>query len=156
MQYRKPHALMLLTLMALGVALSSPAYADSADKGSRTYFKGPTSTCLSRSMLIYPCVSLSPSAYLYSGVGVMPITPALDLPLDSGIHDNNWLEEIKNEEYWSKWHLSSQLQDPNKDYSLNHSETAVNMDIGPLKFNVFSESGNISVSGFSLGIERSW
>jgi hypothetical protein len=39
---------------------------------------------------------------------------------------------------------------------LDQSGEGVNMDLGPLKFNVLPKDGNISESRFLLGIERSW
>jgi hypothetical protein len=159
MQYLKQNALIFITLVGLGLVISSPAKADATNnEASRPYFKGPTSTCLSHiNLRVYHCVFLSPPAYqIFPTSRILSAATVPDLPLDSGTHDNNWLEDIKSGEYWNKWHLSRPLQGMNMDFSLDQSGEGVNMDLGPLKFNVLPKDGNISESRFLLGIERSW
>jgi hypothetical protein len=39
---------------------------------------------------------------------------------------------------------------------LDRSEAGISMDLGPMKLNVFANEGNISESGFILGIHKSW
>ena len=158
MHYRKSKILMFLTMVGLGLGLSTPARADTGgDDANRAYFKGPTNACLRHATLVYPCVSLSPPAYQSNlGSGILYVAVGPDLPLDTGFQDESWFDNVQSSEYWSKWHLSRPLQEMNMDFSLDDSGAAVNMNLGPLKFNVFAEDGGISESRISLGIERSW
>ena len=159
MQYQKPNALLFLTLAGFVATVTGQARADSTAETTGYYFKGPASTCLSHSTLVYSCVSMSPPAYkANSGVGIVSpavITP--DLPLDSSEHDSNWLTKLKNAQFWnSEWHLSHQLENMNVGFTLDQSEAGMSMDLGPMKLNVFANEGNISESGFFLGIHKSW
>ena len=157
MQYRKPKALMFLTLFGLAVALAAPAHAEAGDQVSHPHFKGPTSTCLFRADLVYPCVSLSPPAYHSNPMaGMLSVPLGPELPLDSDVRTDSWLEKIKSGEYWKEWHLTRQVRGMKMDFSLEHAGPTMNMDIGPLKFNVITEDGGLSESRFFLGIERSW
>lgn len=159
MQYCKPNVVMFLTLVGLGIIATSPVRADTAGEGSRSYFKGATSTCLSSATTIYPCISLSPPAYQPNpGVGIVSAAAATPyLPLDSDAHDSQWLAKLKNGEYWNpKWLLSRQLDGVNMDFTLDHSGAVVNMKRGFMKFNVNVDEGGFSESRFFLGIDRPW
>jgi len=159
MQYRKPNFLIFLTLVGLGVAICGPANAETRDRIGGYTFKGPTATCLPHANLIYPCVSLSPPTYHPNpGTGIVSPTIAPELPLDAGQRSSSsssWIQRFKKGEYWSSdWKLSHGVRD--MDLTLERSGASMKMDIGPLKFNVFSEDGDLSESRFFLGIDRRW
>lgn len=158
MQYQKPNALMFLTLAGLAVTMTGQARADTAAETTGYYFKGPASTCLSHSTLVYPCVSMSPPAYKANpGAGIVSPAVTPDLPLGSSADDSTWVTRLKNAEFWnSDWHLSHKMNNMNLEFTLDRSEAGMSMDLGPMKLNVFANEANISESGFFLGIHKSW
>ena len=80
-----------------------------------------------------------------------------ELPLDSGAAKLNWLDRLKDVDYWNpKWHLSRPVWDGEVESSQWRSGALMKMDIGPLKFDVFADDANLSESRFFLGIDRTW
>lgn len=156
--YRKPNFLMSLVILAgIGISAAIPALADNTDEDGGTYFKGPMATCLSRAKVVYPCVSLSPPSYQTGSTFVYDVAAGPYLPLDSEVHERNWLVKLKDRKFWnSKWSLPREVQGMDMDFKLDHSGAGMHMNLGPMKFNVFVDDERFSDSRFFLGIDRSW
>ena len=157
MYYRKPKNLISLILLT-GLTMTSVAVADSSTDDSGTYFKGTMATCLSRAKVVFPCVSLSPPAYQANSMFVTDIPIGANLPLDSDKRESsNWLDRLRNGEFWSTEGLfSGDLQNIDMNYTLDQSGPGMNMNLGPMKFNMYVDEGNFSESRFFLGIDRNW
>lgn len=145
MLYRTMSVLMLLAWLAAGAVF--PAKADGPNLPS---FRGPSGVCL-HSTLIYPCVSLSPPGYRSS------LKPAMGAPLAQRAPDDN------GRHGWPGYNIrleDARRPSPQPD-NLNQAppqpDPAMKMGVvGPLKFKVFTEDGNLSESRFFLGIDRTW
>jgi hypothetical protein len=157
MYYRKPNVLMPLMLL-LGVAVTFPALADSVANDNGTYFKGPMATCLSRAKVVYPCVSLSPPAYQANSTFVSNAVPlGANLPLASDEHESSWLAKLRDGDFWSpKGLFSENMPGMDMNFSVKPSGTGMNMNLGPMKFNMYVDESHLSDSQFFLGIDRSW
>lgn len=156
MYYRKRNVLMPLMFL-VGMAVTFSALADSLTDDSGTYFKGPMATCLSRAKVVYPCVSLSPPAYQANSTFVTNIPIGANLPLDSDKHESSWLAKLRDGEFWSpKGLFFKDLQGMDMNFSLDHAGAGMNMNLGPMKLNMYVDQGHFSESRFFLGIDRTW
>jgi hypothetical protein len=156
MNYSKPKMLMsLLVVTALAVPIS--AVADGLADDSGTYFKGPMATCLSKAKVVYPCVSLSPPAYQFNSTFVTTLPMVDNLPLDTDHHESGWLAKLSDGEFWSINNLfSNDLHGMDMNFSADQTGTGMNMNLGPMKFNMYVDEQHFSESRFILGIDRSW
>ena len=156
--YRKPNFLMsLIILGGIGIAAAIPALADNTEENGGIYFKGPMATCLSRAKVVYPCVSLSPPSYQSGSTFTLDVAAEPALPLDSAVRERNWLVKLKENKFWnSKWDLSKEVQGMDVDFRLDHSRAGMNMNLGPMKFNVIVDEVRFSDAQFFLGIDRTW
>lgn len=157
MYYRKPKVLIPLMLL-LGGVVTVPAWADSATNENGTYFKGPMATCLSRAKVVYPCVSLSPPAYQANSTFFSNPAPlGANLPLASDEHESGWLAKLRDGEFWNpKGLFSENMSGMDMNFSVKPSGTGMNMNIGPMKFNMYVDESHLSESQFFLGFDRSW
>ena len=157
MYYRKPKILMPLMLL-LAVAVTFPALAASVANDNGTYFKGPMATCLSRAKVVYPCVSLSPPAYQANSSffsNAVPLGP--NLPLASDKHESSWLAKLRDGEFWSpKGLFSENMPGMDMNFSVKPSGAGMNMNLGPMKFNMYVDESHLSESQFFLGFDRRW
>jgi len=157
MYYRKPKVLMPLMLLLGGVVML-PAWGDGVTNDNGTYFKGPMATCLSRAKVVYPCVSLSPPAYQANSTFFSNAAPlGVNLPLASDRHESGWFAKLREGEFWSPQGLFSKNM-PGRDmnFSVKPSGAGMNMNLGPMKFNMYVDESHLSESQFFLGIDRSW
>ena len=156
MYYRKPNMLIpFMIIMAL--TMTSAAVADSVTDDNGAYFKGPMATCLSRAKVVFPCVSLSPPSYQANPMFVTDIPIGPNLPLDSEKHESSWLARLSEGEFWStKGLFSGAGRGMDMNFSLNPSGPGMNMNLGPMKFNMYVDEEHFSESRFFLGIDRSW
>jgi len=156
MYYSKPKILMsLLVVMGLAVPISAVAVGQADDNG--TYFKGPMATCLSRAKVVYPCVSLSPPAYQLNSTFVTTLPLVDNLPLNTEQHENSWLAKLSDGAFWSINNLfSNDIPGMDMNFSADQSGTGMNMDLGPMKFNMYVDEQHFSESRFMLGIDHSW
>jgi hypothetical protein len=156
MYHRKPKVLISL-LLVTGMAVTFSALADSLIDDSGTYFKGPMATCLSRAKVVYPCVSLSPPAYQANSTFVTTAPIGFDLPLASEEHESNWLAKLKDGEFWFPSRLfSKDTQGMDMNFGWDQSGAGMNMNLGPMKLNMYVDEGSFSESRIILGIDRTW
>ena len=160
MHYRKPKALMPLILL-VGVVVTLPAMAEDMTADNGAYFKGPMATCLSRAKVVYPCVSLSPPAYQANSSFFSSGAPlGVNLPLESDEqvkHDSGWLAKLRDGEFWSPRGLfSGDKSSVDMNFSMQPSGAGMNMNLGPMKFNMYVDESHLSESQFFLGFDRSW
>ncbi len=157
MYYRKPKFPMSLMLL-VGVAVTFPALADNMTNDNGTYFKGPMATCLSRAKVVYPCVSLSPPAYQANSTFFSNAAPlGANLPLASDQHESGWFAKLRDSEFWNpKGLFSENMPGTDMNFSMKPSGAGMNMNLGPMKFNMYVDESHLSESQFFLGIDRSW
>ncbi len=154
MYYSKLKILMSL-LITMGLAVPISAMADGVNDGGENYFKGPMATCLSRAKVVYPCVSLSPPGYQFNSTFLTKIPVVDNLPLDSDKHESGWLAKLSDSEFWNINKLfSNKLDDLAMDFSVGHAGPGMNMDLGPMKFNMYVDEEHFSESRFILGIDH--
>jgi hypothetical protein len=160
MYYRKPQVLMLLiVLVGIGMTTTMPALGDDNEmEGNGTYFKGPMATCLSRAKVVYPCVFLSPPAYQTNSTYVSDAATVPELPLDSSaLREANWFGKLTGGELWNPtWRLPQEIEEMDMNVHLNNSGNGMNMNLGPMKLNMYLDEVHFSDSRFFLGIDRSW
>jgi len=157
MNYRKPKILLPL-ILSLGGIVTSAAWADSVTSDNGTYFKGPMATCLSRAKVVYPCVSLSPPAYQATSTFFSNAAPlGVNLPLASDEHESGWLAKLRDGDYWNPEGLFSEnMRGMDMNFSVKPSGAGMNMNLGPMKFNMYVDESHLSESQFFLGFDRSW
>jgi hypothetical protein len=157
MYYRKPKVLMPLMLL-VGAVVTFPAVADNLTNDNGTYFKGPMATCLSRAKVVYPCVSLSPPAYQANSTFFSNAAPlGANLPLASDEHESGWLAKLRDGEFWNpKGLFSENMPGMDMNFSVKSSGAGMNMNLGPMKFNMYVDESHLSESQFFLGFDRSW
>ena len=157
MYYRKPKILISLVLL-LGGIVTSASWADSVTSDNGTYFKGPMATCLSRAKVVYPCVSLSPPAYQANSTFLSNSAPlGANLPLASDEHESGWLAKLRDGEFWNPMGLFSEnMPGMDMNFSVKPAGAGMNMDLGPMKFNMYVDESHLSESQFFLGFDRSW
>lgn len=163
MQYRKPKMVQaLLALVSSGFMMAGPVEAETVTDQGEGFFKGPASTCVTSSSLVYPCVSLSPPAYRpHPGTGIVDAVVMPYLLLDSGVQvsdgEDSWLVKLKNGAFWNPdWRLTRHMRSMNMDFTMKKSGAVVDMRLGVLKFNINVDDSGLSESRIFLGVDRSW
>ena len=155
MYYRKPKILLSLFFL-VGFTAAAAAVADSSTDDGSMYFKGPMATCLSRAKVVFPCVSLSPPAYQTNSMFVTDIPIGANLPLNAEKHEGGWLARLKEGDFWSAEGLFSGEPGMDMNFSLDHAGQGMNMNLGPMKLNMYVDEANFSDTQFILGIDQSW
>ena len=157
MYYRKPNMLITI-LFLLGLSLTTGAVADNATDEDGMYFKGSMATCLSRAKIVFPCVSFSPPAYQANTIFVSDLPLGADLPLDADKRTaGTWLDRLSDGEFWSIDGLfSGAAQSLDMNFNVDQSKPGMNMNLGPMKLNMYVDEGRISESQFFLGFDHSW
>ena len=156
MYHHKPNALMSL-LFVVGMAVTISALADDSVDDGGTYFKGLMATCLSKAKVVYPCVSLSPPAYQANSTFVTSVPIGFDLPLDSEEPEGSWLAKLKDGAFWFPSSLfSNDAKGMDMNFGWDQSGTGMNMNLGPMKLNMYVDEGHFSESRFFLGVDHTW
>lgn len=161
MYNRKPNTMISMIFIFGIAATSSVSAANLTDRGGE-YFKGQMATCLSRARVVYPCVSFSPPAYYQTNstfVTNMPLVTNLPLDTHELSGSSSWLAKLEGSDYWNPSGLfSSDVHgmDLNK-FNAEDSEAGMNMNLGPMKLNMYIDDEHFSDSRFFLGIiDRHW
>jgi hypothetical protein len=157
MYYRKPNVLISF-ICVTAMAVSFSAWADSADDGAGTYFRGPMATCLSKAKVVFPCVSLSPPAYQANTAFVTTAPLETDLPLgtDKHKHRDSWLDRLMDGAWNPTALFADNLQGMDMNFSVDRSGTGMKMNLGPMKLNMYVDENHFSESQFILGVDRTW